>query len=765
MNRWPLVLLAGLLVGACTDDSGKDSVPTGTLDDADGDGFPSVEDCDDSDPAVNPGATEICDSVDNNCDGAADEAGATGGTPYYTDGDADTYGDDASLAYACTAPSGSASQGGDCDDTNGAVSPGSSEVCDSVDNDCDGDVDDADASVSGLSTFYQDLDGDGFGDSDFPAQACAEPANYTAEPTDCDDDSATNYPGATEVCDDADNNCDSNVDEGLASSTYYADLDGDGYGDPNSTLDACAMPSRYVADNTDCDDSNGGANPGLTEVCDASDIDEDCDGLADTADSGATGLTTYYADADADGYGDAANSVDACEASAGYGTDASDCDDARSDVNPLGTEVCDDVDADENCDGSADDADVTVADQEWYFADADGDGYGDVNDSGTLTCEMAAGWTDTNTDCADSDAAINPGAQEMCDDLDADEDCDGLVDDADDSVSGQSDWYIDSDGDGGGDDSVMVTTCDQPSGYVDNATDPYEDLTVTGGFTSGLTDLAELRDVVVYDRSLYAVGTNSVGDGIVVVIDLDTSVGATVYAGAPLAEPSGIEISQDGMTLYVADVAAENSQGDLGELFSLGISGSTPASIDLMGTLRMPTDVSADDNGDLWLVGKSPEDTAAYAQVSGGAWVGTWSFGSTGAGLTEPMAVSASPDGSMLFVLDAMSSGRSRGALVSITDPGGAGTTALLATGLRVAYGNGLAVDGSGSSIVYATLADKSFGYDDAAFESGFYTIGADGGNNRLSFLQVDTLATGLSASGGELYYADLTGIIYSSTY
>lgn len=80
---------------------------------------------------------------------------------------------------------------------------------------------------------------------------------------------------------------------------YYRDADGDGYGNPADLVNDCSGPAGYVADNTDCDDSNDTVNPGATEIC--NDMDDNCSGTVDDVD--ASRLVTYYMDADADGYG------------------------------------------------------------------------------------------------------------------------------------------------------------------------------------------------------------------------------------------------------------------------------------------------------------------------------------------------------------------------------------------------------------------------------------------------------------------------------
>jgi hypothetical protein len=154
------------------------------------------------------------------------------------------------------------------------------EVCDGVDNDCDGLVDDGDPDAVG-TTYYADADGDGFGAPEYPATACVAPEGYVTGASDCDDLDPAIRPGATEVCDGRDNDCDGVVDpEGsLGGSTWYADSDGDGFGDPNARVEACRQPEGYIADSFDCDDDVATTHPGAEDVCNAA--DDDCDHAVD----------------------------------------------------------------------------------------------------------------------------------------------------------------------------------------------------------------------------------------------------------------------------------------------------------------------------------------------------------------------------------------------------------------------------------------------------------------------------------------------------
>lgn len=164
----------------------------------------------------------------------------------------------------------------DCDDSDATIHPGADERCDAVDRNCDGSPD---TGATDLATWYADADGDGFGDVATAMTACVQPTGYVTDATDCDDAEATAFPGGIEVCDGAiDEDCDLQVDESGATgaATWYADADTDTYGDPNAAVVACAQPTGYVADLTDCDDAAASVHPGAAEVC-TDGIDQNCD--------------------------------------------------------------------------------------------------------------------------------------------------------------------------------------------------------------------------------------------------------------------------------------------------------------------------------------------------------------------------------------------------------------------------------------------------------------------------------------------------------
>ena len=289
------------------------------VDDRDGDGYGAAWDCDDADPAVSPGAAEVCDgAVDEDCDGRVDEGAAVGARALILDYDGDGHGAASHPEgapweiLACGGQPGYSPVADDCDDADPSRSPSAAEVCgaggaDPADEDCDGRLDEG-----------FDGDGDGWTTCDPSLRGEGPPGG------DCDDADPSVHPGAEEICDGppspVDDDCDGAADES-------PDSDGDGF-------PACPVGATPG----DCDDADGDRHPGAAEACDGA--DDDCDGRADEG-----------WDADGDGFtvcGDADLPAD--------------CADGDATVFPGAEEVCDGRDQD--CDGWADEA----------FTDADGDG-------------------------------------------------------------------------------------------------------------------------------------------------------------------------------------------------------------------------------------------------------------------------------------------------------------------------------------------------------------------------------------------------------
>jgi hypothetical protein len=305
--------LLGALVSGCDD-------PAPNFD-FDGDGWDDEQDCDPADALTYPGADDGWgDGVDQNCDG-------TDGSDHDGDG------------YPNDAPELSGEW--DCDDLDDRVHPHAVEVCNGVDDDCDG----------SLLWEERDADDDGF-------LECGDGA------IDCDDANAASHPGAAEVCDGQDNDCDGAIGED------EVDQDADG----------------YMSCEGDCDD----ADPALTAADEDGDGYSTCDGDCDDDDTEVSG-----ADDDGDGFSTCEGDCDDADGSLtpvdedgdGFSTCAGDCSDSDPDTHPEAAEICGDG-ADNDCDGGQDADDADCATPPAFFTTAisfhaDGGGSG-----GTATLEL-----------------------------------------------------------------------------------------------------------------------------------------------------------------------------------------------------------------------------------------------------------------------------------------------------------------------------------------------------------------------------------------
>ncbi len=355
-------------------------------------------DCDDLHASVHPGATEICDDLDNDCDKAIDLG---------CDDDGDGW-CDANMTTLGT-PKICAHGGGDCNDLNTAVSPNHIELCDNFDNNCDGTTD-----------LGCDDDGDTFCDSKMVT--IGSPKVCTSGGGDCDDTNAAIKPGSVEVCDGKDNNCISGTDEGCND-------DGDAYCD--AAMATVGAPAICPSGGGDCDDTSAQINPGMTELCD--DLDNNC-----------VSGTDEQCDKDGDKWCDGTRITVGLPKICPYG--GGDCNDNDATVGPISSGGCFEV-----CDGK-DNNNNGVVDE---GCDDDKDGYCDANMNtvGTpTTCIHGGG------DCADTNAAINPGAAESCATA-YDDNCDGLTDS--DGAIGCKNYYYDIDGDGYG--GAKVCYCNSPN--------------------------------------------------------------------------------------------------------------------------------------------------------------------------------------------------------------------------------------------------------------------------------------------------------------
>ncbi len=271
---------------------------------------------------------------------------------------------------------------GDCDDADATVFDGADEECDGFDNDCDGTIpaDEVDA----------DADGDLVCDAD------------------CDDADATRFPSSPELCDGIDNDCDGDVagdeadldedgvagcqdcssgtcvmdcddtDPSVVSPNWYADLDGDGFGDDTTATTECPPPAGYIRLAGDCDDDDASANEGAVEICDA--VDNDCNGVAD------------------DGFDDDGDGVGSCD----------DCDDTDPAAYPGATEICGDA-VDNDCDGRAPGCRWSGAENLYdastvFYGEAAGDASGGAADGGDMDDD---GVVDVLVGGASSDSAYS----------------------------------------------------------------------------------------------------------------------------------------------------------------------------------------------------------------------------------------------------------------------------------------------------------------------------------------------------------------------
>ena len=404
--------------------------------DSDADGYSSTEDCDDNNSQINPSAVEICDGVDNNCDGNIDEGVRQ---TFYVDADGDGFGSEDELIEACEAYDGIVANAGDCDDNNAQAYPFAQELCDEVDNNCNGEVDE---DVGGI--YFRDNDGDGYG-AGAGVFLCVIEDGYTDNDQDCDDTQPSIYPDAEEICDGFDNDCDGALDED-GSLIFYRDSDADGYGDPEDNILSCEAPSGYVSNANDCNDLDSAVYLDAQEYCNG--IDDDCDGFIDDADADVLDAVGWYIDYDGDGYGSDTFVQQACLQPLGYVSNAEDCNDLVGAISPDAQEICDGED--NNCDSQIDE---NV--QNTYYIDSDGDGYGSAA-STILACSLPVGYSDSATDCDDDEVIRFPGNPEVCDNID--NNCDGQIDEG-----LFQDWYLDYDGDGYGDDNLTQNDCAAPS--------------------------------------------------------------------------------------------------------------------------------------------------------------------------------------------------------------------------------------------------------------------------------------------------------------
>ena len=231
-------------------------------------------DCNDADNLINPAAEDICNTLDDNCNGEIDEDAIF--LTWYFDNDGDDFGNILMDSISCYTIPGYVTDNSDCDDINALINPDAVELCNSLDDNCNGIIDEDLI----LYTLYVDADEDGFGDADIYIYSCLEiVVGYVSDSTDCDDSNNLIFPGAIEICDYVDNDCDGIIDDNLSYIHSYEDADADEFGNLNIDSLSCDLPDGFVEDNTDCDDTNPLIYPGAEEFLNG--LDDNCNGSSD----------------------------------------------------------------------------------------------------------------------------------------------------------------------------------------------------------------------------------------------------------------------------------------------------------------------------------------------------------------------------------------------------------------------------------------------------------------------------------------------------
>jgi len=315
----------------------------------------------------------------------------------------------------------------DCDDFNPLVNHFRDEVCNGFDDNCKDGVDEENAKQ--CIVYYRDADLDGYG-TDENKCFCQPTGEFTAsQKGDCNDTATGGAinPGAKERCGNGvDDNCNgSQNDENAISCQYFfLDEDSDGYG-VNLSKCFCSADGSYSAKQSgDCDDQNKLVNPGLQEICD-NNVDDNCNGSQN--DENALNAIQFFKDNDFDHYGVTTDFKRLCSAEGLYAAlQGGDCDDTNPFVNPGAVERCDTGKVDEDCDNLIDEEGADLC--ETYYFDNDHDNVGVTNSSKCLCAPTGNYTTKVAGDCNDYDAAIYPGAPEICNA--ADDNCNNLKDDA-----------------------------------------------------------------------------------------------------------------------------------------------------------------------------------------------------------------------------------------------------------------------------------------------------------------------------------------------
>lgn len=413
--------------------------------DHDGDGYGDNDvagsitpgtDCEDADANIHPGATEVCDTIDNDCDDLVDDADdnidQSTQIEYFADADGDFYIPSTTSIFSCDddvvgyiiIADALGEVGEDCNDSDSTVNPGASEVAaNGQDDDCDG-----------YEACYLDADYDGYGsttltyiDVSSTSTLCQDQGTSTTS-TDCADLDADTFPGA--AANDSTTDC-------------MLDADYDGYGDSNPS-------DTNITAGSDCNDGDSAIRPNALEIA-ADDIDQNCDQFEDC-----------YLDADEDGYGAEDGTIISSSnlfcTGENQSTNITDCNDLDNSIHPEAQEQCNEIDDD--CDTFVDEEEDNPTGGITFYIDSDEDGYGSskdtdddgvadyafsfcptttgtntgdgdvveiVDDTTTIFVVVPDGYSINGNDCNDLDPQVNPGFEsELCDGVD--NDCDGVID-------------------------------------------------------------------------------------------------------------------------------------------------------------------------------------------------------------------------------------------------------------------------------------------------------------------------------------------------
>ena len=414
-------------------------------------------DCNDAVAAINPVATEACNDTDDNCDGIIDNmavcpAPATLANTVGTTSAVLTWAnlpcaDSYSVRYrqktgATTYGPWSASVNVS---TNTHTLTGLLNLATyqwAVKSVCVGnesaESDNLFTTTCLSTTYYADTDGDSYGSTTDTVNTCnPQPVGYITLSGDCNDAAAAINPTAAEACNDLDDNCDGIIDNMTVCPT------------PNALANTVGPTSAVLTwGSLPCADSysvryrqkTGATTYGLwsawvntatnsatiTDLIPNTTYQWNVKSICINKESATApkifttcAAVTYYADNDADTYGNPAMSVLACNiAPTGYVTNATDCNDNVAAINPAASEICDLID--NNCNTAIDEGFPTYS----GYTDADGDGYG--NPSSYINTCLSIGYVGNCQDCNDANAAINMNVVETTNSLD--DDCDGLID-------------------------------------------------------------------------------------------------------------------------------------------------------------------------------------------------------------------------------------------------------------------------------------------------------------------------------------------------